>query len=306
MQVHLNIHHDSTSHPLVLSAEFPEIFSRQDYDDKVFGTYWPASRQAGGKPESNPMPNAARRAIPQFHRQGCRPATAPKTESRDAGPRSLHKAEAKADSKACRSRRRRRLWPAAHRFLPGRRPAALSSHLAGRQGQISGPLKMGESGGRITVFRGTPDAVVLRFSDFQPADRPGFSARALRFDKSERPSHLRQAYVRLTVDDQSDEFWMPCSSPDPAGKESLGHSASIAEEVRRRQGTPSGIELCAGVVPPGLFDPPPQGVAEAGSGDPPGLVLRQRDRPRAERSCGPILVGGFARQASRPNTRISW
>ena len=80
--------------------------------------------------------------------------------------------------------------------------------------QIRGPLKMNESGGRIMAFRDTPDAIVLRFGDFQPAERPGFSARAVSFDKSEDRPHLRQAQVRLTVDDQSAEFWMPCSSPD--------------------------------------------------------------------------------------------
>ena len=40
------------------------------------------------------------------------------------------------------------------------------------------------------------------------------SARPLPFDKSEDHMHLRQAYVRLTVDGQSGEFWMPCSAPD--------------------------------------------------------------------------------------------
>ncbi|MGA2254728.1 MAG: cytochrome c biogenesis protein ResB, partial [Thermoguttaceae bacterium] len=41
VQVRLDIHHGSASHPLVLSAEFPDVLSRQDYGDKVFGTYWP-------------------------------------------------------------------------------------------------------------------------------------------------------------------------------------------------------------------------------------------------------------------------
>ncbi len=55
----------------------------------------------------------------------------------------------------------------------------------------------------------------------EPADRSGFSARALPFDKNDDPPHLRQAYVRLTVDDQSEEFWMPCSSPDPVENKSI-------------------------------------------------------------------------------------
>ena len=57
--------------------------------------------------------------------------------------------------------------------------------------------------GTITAFRDTPDAVVLRFGDFQPADRPGYSARALGFEKSDDAPHLRQAYVRITVDGRS-------------------------------------------------------------------------------------------------------
>src|SRR5208337_5548267 len=63
--------------------------------------------------------------------------------------------------------------------------------------RIAGPLKMGKSDGRITAFPDTPDAVVMRFSDFQPADRPGFSAHALSFDTDD-VAHLRQARVRVT------------------------------------------------------------------------------------------------------------
>ena len=79
---------------------------------------------------------------------------------------------------------------------------------------ITGPLKFGDSGGRITAFRGTPDALTLTFGDFQPASQPGYSARPLAFNKEDDPPHLRQAYVRLTIDQQPAEFWMPCSSPD--------------------------------------------------------------------------------------------
>jgi hypothetical protein len=73
---------------------------------------------------------------------------------------------------------------------------------------------MGANGGTITVLRNTPEAISLRFDDFLPADRPGSSVRALSFDKNTDRPHLRQAFVRLTVDDQSEEFWMPCASPD--------------------------------------------------------------------------------------------
>ena len=176
MQVRLSIHHDSASHPLVLSANYPEIYSRQDYGDKVFGTYW------AGEPDK-PAENA--QAKPGEDVQAKPGFGPPRIEFFQGADQQLYL----------------RTWRAG-------------------QAKISGPLKMGDSGGRITAFRDTPDAVVLRFGDFQPADRPGYSARALSFDNAEESPHLRQAYVRLTVDDQSEEFWMPCSSPDPVEKRS--------------------------------------------------------------------------------------
>ncbi len=50
-RVALKIHRGSASHPLVLSAQFPEVFNRQDYDDKVFGTYWPGPGVPGAPPD---------------------------------------------------------------------------------------------------------------------------------------------------------------------------------------------------------------------------------------------------------------
>ena len=48
--------------------------------------------------------------------------------------------------------------------------------------------------------------------------RPAYSARALRFDKSEdAPIFARPTCgLRLTI--RATEFWMPCSSPDPLEK----------------------------------------------------------------------------------------
>jgi len=84
---------------------------------------------------------------------------------------------------------------------------------------VSAPLKIDEIAAPITAFRDTPDAVVLRLTDFQPAREPGFSARAVPFDSGE--VHLRQAYVQLTVDGQSERFWIPCSSFNPVEKKGL-------------------------------------------------------------------------------------
>ena len=76
------------------------------------------------------------------------------------------------------------------------------------------PLKMGEGGGRITVFRDTPDAASLTFKNFEPAARPDIRPRPIPFNQ-ELDYRLRQAFVRLTVDGQSDEFCAPCFTDDP-------------------------------------------------------------------------------------------
>ena len=64
----------------------------------------------------------------------------------------------------------------------------------------------------------------------QSVDRPGFSVRALPFENDDDGPHLRQAFVRLTVDDQSEEFWLPCSSPNPVYKKVL----AIPEELQHK------------------------------------------------------------------------
>ena len=178
-QVRLKIHHGSQSHPLVLSAEFPEL-SDQDYPDNVFGTYW------CGQPE--------------------KPNDPPPSKS-DAGSKDASAKGESADARPAFAPPRIDFFQGADQRL------YLRAWRAGKV-LITGPLKFGDSGGRITAFRGTPDALTLTFGDFQPASQPGYSARPLAFNKEDDPPHLRQAYVRLTIDQQPAEFWMPCSSPD--------------------------------------------------------------------------------------------
>ena len=220
VQVRLNIHRKSASQPLVLSAEFPEVFSRQDYDDQVFGTYWPGLPEApagDAKTKSDEQPVA-----PPGMESRAKAAPPAKTNSTAKGE--PKKPEEKADAKKPEDKTDSQAKPesapaAAPVFAPPRidffqgadRQLYLRTWRAGEV-SIRGPLEMGESGGSLTAFRGTPDAVALWFGDFQPADRPGFSARAKGLDQGEDAYHLRQAYVRLTVDDQSQEFWMPCST----------------------------------------------------------------------------------------------
>jgi hypothetical protein len=65
----------------------------------------------------------------------------------------------------------------------------------------------------------------------QSADRPGFSARSLPSDKEDDPPHLRQANVRLTVDDRREEFWMPCSSPNPVEKKQFNIPQELLQKT---------------------------------------------------------------------------
>ena len=174
-QIHLNIHQGSQSHPLILSAEFPDVLCQQDYDDMVFGTYW---RGQGAEPKEPPQAKSDAAAKP----------------------------EAAADVRPAFGS------PRIDFFLGADQQLYLRAWRAGNA-MISGPLKMGDSGGSITVFRNTPAAVALRFSEFQP----GCAVRAVPFDKNDNRI-LRQAHVRLTVDDRNAEFWLACSLLDPLEK----------------------------------------------------------------------------------------
>jgi len=183
--VSLVIHHGSEAHPLLLSAAFPEILSRQDYSDKVFGTFWPGEPDKPTADVKTKSPSDAQTEV-----------LPPRIDFFQGADQELYF----------------RTW---------------------RAGEVKtlGPLKFGEEGGKVTAFRNTPDAVVLRFGDFQPAERPSYSAQALSFDKSDEQPHLRQAYVRLTVDGQSKEFWMPCASPDPIEKKTWTIPKSLERKI---------------------------------------------------------------------------
>jgi hypothetical protein len=190
-RLQLTICHDSESHPFVLSAEFPEIFSQQDYTDQVFGTFWPGQPE---KSPSSPSPETTDAKV-SAKKQEANSAAKPDPETKPVEPSAIS--------------------PPRIDFFQGADQELYCRTWRAGQVRIVGPLKTGEEGGSITAFRDTPDAVALRFGDFRPDDRSLASATAVPFDKAEEQPHLRQAYVRLTVDDQSQEFWLPCSSPDP-------------------------------------------------------------------------------------------
>ena len=218
VSLHFNIHHGSASNPLVVSAEFPEILSHQDYDDQVFGTYWTGQPgKSAEPPKSNPAEDTKTAAGKDAGEKAASPAGSESTakaevktdsnKQKGVPPASSAGKEAKPDAPLTFGRPRVDFFQGADQRL------YLRTWRAGLV-TVTGPLKIGKRDGRITLFRGTADAVELRFSDFRPAEQPGSSARALSFDKAGDLVHLRQAYVRLTVDDQTDEFWMPCSAPD--------------------------------------------------------------------------------------------
>jgi hypothetical protein len=237
VSVHLNIHRGSASHPLVLSAEYPEILSHQDYDDNVFGAYWFAQP---GTPAETPKSNSESDSKAAPGKDGSEKTASPgkgetpaKTETKSDSADSKRVPAASAGDNAARPDVPPVFSPPRIDFFQGAdQQLYLRTWRAGNV-TVTGPLKIGRRDGRITVFRGTADAVELRFSDFQPAERPGTSARALSFDKTGDLVHLRQAYVRLTVDGQSEEFWMPCSAPDsmPVPKRLQAHT--VAGKGRR-------------------------------------------------------------------------
>ncbi len=201
VRLYLNIHHDSDSHPLILSAEFPEVSSQQDYHDEVFGAYWLG---LPGTPAEDPKSKA-----------DAQPAAKPGDASAQAQSPSKAQSVAKTDSKAKSEPDSPSAFaPPRIDFFEGADQQLYLRTWRTGQVRVLGPLTMGDAGGRISVFKGTADAMELWFGDFQPADRPSFSARALPFSKEEDIPRIRQAYVRLTVDGQRDDFWMLCSSPE--------------------------------------------------------------------------------------------
>ena len=86
--------------------------------------------------------------------------------------------------------------------------------MAGGQGEGRLPAEDGRRWRPITVFRDTPDAASLTFKNFEPAARPDIRPRPIPFNQ-ELDYRLRQAFVRLTVDGQSDEFWAHASQTTP-------------------------------------------------------------------------------------------
>jgi len=137
----------------------------------------------------------------------------------------------------------------------------------------------------------------LSNSEIVPAADPsGFSARALPFDKSDSPPHLRQAYVRLTVDDRSEEFWMPCSSPDRL--ESL--SLAIPKKLLRKSVAGKGRRVNLSFAPESFHIGYTISLRKAYRKLDPGSKLDPRTRPSFYGSEIDLVPNEYATPSSFP------
>lgn len=214
--VRLVIHKGESVERMLFSSEFPEKINWQDYGDGVFGTYWLA------------RPDKTEQSKPPLKSEA--DSTAAKDDkSSKAKPQS---AKASDDWLA----KLPRVPPRVDFFQGADHKLYLRTWRLGEV-KVVGPLRMGEDGGRITVFAKTPEAMELKFSDFRPADRPGVDAMPLPFDK-EQGYRLRQAKVCLTVDGQADTFWIPCTSYDPEELRVLRYSPEEIQQALKKNIVP--------------------------------------------------------------------
>jgi hypothetical protein len=227
--VRLIVHKGDSVNRMILSSEIPEKVNWQDYDDGVFGTYWLARQ---GKPAKQDPAKKNDAQKPE-----AKSDTAKDDKAEKAKPQAANSDGDKQSAKAGDDLLANlpRVPPRVDFFQGADHKLYLRSWREGEV-KIVGPLRFGEGGGRITAFRGTPDETVLKFSDFQPADRPGASARGLPFDKNNDAYRLRQAFVRLTVDGRSDEFWLPCSAYDPLEIRAFAAPKKLFERTVRGNG----------------------------------------------------------------------
>ncbi|MDY0169897.1 MAG: hypothetical protein RBS80_25365 [Thermoguttaceae bacterium] len=113
------------------------------------------------------------------------------------------------------------------------------------------------SGGEPTVLLGpTPEALTIRVLDFEPAERPGTKLVPQPFNRKLSPGRRQpQAFVRLTVDGQSDEFWLaglPYGMPDT---DEDGRPAPLPREFRGQvagEGRRVAVTMPRGDVPLGF------------------------------------------------------
>ena len=79
------------------------------------------------------------------------------------------------------------------------------------QVELAGPLAA--DGARVGIFEGTPDATSLAIDSFLPSDKPELMP--VPVERGKGGQQPRQARLRLTVDDTSEEFWLAGLSQDP-------------------------------------------------------------------------------------------
>jgi hypothetical protein len=72
------------------------------------------------------------------------------------------------------------------------------------------PVGAAADAARVAFFAGSSDRVGLRVEQFLPSDTPGSRVLSLPHVRDKEPvTKSRQARVRLTVDDRTEEFWLP-------------------------------------------------------------------------------------------------
>ncbi len=271
--VRLVVHQGDSVQRMVLSSEFPENSDWQDYADAVFGAYWlarsekpanekpanekpanekPANEKPANEKPANEKPTKAMEAKQTTAAEGEKADKAAAKEKAAVSDKAVVKDEAAAKDEAANAKppsddplaNLPRVPPRIDFFQGADHELYLRTWRDGEV-KVVGRLRLAEGGGRVTAFRGTPDAMGLKFSDFQPADEPGIAARALPFDKNNDSYHLRQAFVRLTVDGRSAEFWLPCSAYDPLEIRAF----AIPRRLLQRTVVGNGRKVTVGLVP---------------------------------------------------------
>jgi hypothetical protein len=223
--VRLMIHDGDSVQRMALSSELPEKVNWQDYSDGVFGVYWLARSERTAKPKETPKPEAKK-------------VTAKDGKAAKAKPDAANsKVEKRSDQEIDAVLANLPLVPPRVDFFQGADQKLYLRTWRDGEVKVVGPLRLAEGGGRITVFRGTPDEAILKFSDYQPADRPCVEASPQPFDKD--PGYrLRQAKVRLTVDGKSDTFWVTCTSYDPEELRALRYSPDEIQLALKKNAVP--------------------------------------------------------------------
>jgi hypothetical protein len=218
--LHLKVYGGGSPQPMVVSAEFPEMVSQQDYRDEVFGSYWIEAQKppadavhgmngAGKMPvdAAHGMSGGSKMPADAIHGMG-NASNMPKDAVHGMGSATKMPADAIHRGTALREADRPRI-----ELFQGADQKLYLRTVRKGQVEVSGPIDVDE--GKIAAFEGTPDAVTLLVGGFIPAAKPDVVAVGLPLERGKDQRHERQVRLRLTVDGASEEFWLAGLSRDP-------------------------------------------------------------------------------------------